>query len=146
MEFILGCNVTDLNSIDSEGKTPLYVATENDNKDAVRLLLARPDVDVNKGATVGNRAGASALYIAAIYDNVGMVELLIGHPKMDVNKGRTIDALNALMSAAWDGFTELVKMLLSHPRIDVNKQRQSDGGTPLFLAARYGSEAGITYI
>ena len=64
--FIFECNATEINSIDSDGKTALYLAAENNNYEVVRLLLTHQELDVNKGIESGNRAGASALYISAL--------------------------------------------------------------------------------
>ena len=51
INFILECNTTDINAIDSEGKTPMYLAAENDNE----------DVDDNRDCNDDNRPSEKEL-------------------------------------------------------------------------------------
>ena len=46
MDFILVCNITDINSIDSGGKTPLFLATDNGHEELVKLLISQQGIDV----------------------------------------------------------------------------------------------------
>ena len=77
MEFILECNVTDLNSLDIDGKTSLYLAAENDHEDLVSLLLVQAQIDVNKGIESGkNGRNLSSLYgiKSQPYKNCGVTD------------------------------------------------------------------------
>ena len=143
MEIILECNVTDLNSIDIDGQTPLYLAAENNHEDLVRLLLMQRGIDVNKGIESGEMAGSSPLFVAAHLNLTKIVRLLIDHPDIDTNKGRNSDGRTPLLNSALFGYTKVVKLLLAYQEIDVNKGVESvewAGVTPLYAASQNGHE------
>ena len=111
MDFILECNTTDINSIDSEGKTPLYLAAENDHHDVVRLLLMQQVIDVNKGIETGPISGQTALFIASSLNHNKIIKLLINHPQVNVNKGMICVRVNFLFFHAFHfGFEIIVNL------------------------------------
>ena len=125
------------------GATPLIRASRNGHEEVVKLLLAHNDIYVNKGAIASTGGINTPLYYAVNGRWVEVVNLLLNHPQTDVNIGN--DQANPLLRAVWLNFPEIVQILLQHPHIDVNCQRPADRATPLFLAAYYGRDSGITY-
>ncbi|KAH3766583.1 Protein tyrosine and serine/threonine kinase [Pelomyxa schiedti] len=123
-------NTTCGTSGDSAGVTPLWLAACSDQEAVVRMLVARPDVDVNKG---------SPLVIACRYRHVSVVALL-ECPRVDVNLVQTIGwgslvGKAALHVACEQQFMAGVKLLLQVNGIDANCGT-FDGETPLDVATR----------
>ena len=143
MYFFMECNVTDLNSINIDGKTPLYLAAQEGHEESVKLLLAHAEIDVNKGIETGTIAGAPPIWIASRYGHEEVVKLLLAHQGTDVNLGIRIGfwaGITSLYMACGYGHAEVVKLLLAHHEVDVNKGRTSDGSTPLMVAVAYHPE------
>ncbi|MCP4747666.1 MAG: hypothetical protein GY874_16220 [Desulfobacteraceae bacterium] len=158
----------DVNHANKNGITPLIATACFDHIEIVKLLLSRPEIDVNKTDVYD---GETPLIAAACFDHIEIVKLLLSRPEIDVNlansRGWTalfcatwnghIDAVKELLShpdidvnkdssrgwtalfcATWNGRVDAVKELLSHPDIDVNKATNNSGSTPLYSAAYYG--------
>ncbi|KAH3767617.1 hypothetical protein Pelo_505 [Pelomyxa schiedti] len=107
------------------GRTPLCLAAGEGREAVVRVLVARPDVDVNK---------ACPLAIACYYHHMGAVVALLECPRVDVNLV-SLDGQTALHVACEEGFVEGVKALLQVNGIDTNcKNRRAE--TPLDVATR----------
>lgn len=81
------------NHKDSEGFTALHTAAGVGNDSAVKLLLERPDIDVNTTTP----AGQTPLYLAACNGHEAVVKSLLAHPdiRLDItaNNGHTPLAL-----------------------------------------------------
>jgi ankyrin repeat protein len=157
-----------ISSRDDEGKTPLHVAVEWNQKDVAELLLAK-GADVNakgkddwtpldaavgharkdivklllaKGADINakDKGGETPLHFAAEFGRKDMVALLL-------SKGAEIDARNAwgwtaLHWAARNGSMDIAKLLLAK-RADVNISENfnnsgNSGRTPLGIAEESG--------
>jgi len=117
-----GMSKNDLND------TVLITAIKKGQTDIVKMLLERPDVDVNmKGAY-----GKTPLIIATWVGQKDIVQLLLNHPQIDVNF-QTGRIQPALLVATWLGHTDIVQLLLKHPRIDKNIQNRW-GETAFFLS------------
>ncbi|KAH3763637.1 serine threonine protein kinase [Pelomyxa schiedti] len=120
----------DPNSIDKYGDTPLCYAACWGKEAVARMLVARPDVDVNKGCP---------LVIACSSCRMGVVVALLECPRVDVNLVvQIIEKLGgqtALLAACERGFVEGVKVLLKVNGIDTNCKNR-DGETPLDVATR----------
>ncbi|KAH3761418.1 serine/threonine-protein kinase STY8 [Pelomyxa schiedti] len=114
----------DPNKANRYGRTPLCYAAREGKEAVVRMLVARPDVDVNKGCP---------LVFACWYHRMGVVVALLECPRVDVNlmdEGQT-----ALHVACDKGFVEGVKVLLKVNGIDTNC-KDTNGETPLDVAKR----------
>eukprot|EP00741_Cyanophora_paradoxa_P020882 tig00021318_g20160.t1 len=72
VELLLARPEVDVNAMDEEGRTPLYVAAFSGGVKTVEALLAAPGVDVNAG-----RRGATPLYGACMLHNVDAVRGLL---------------------------------------------------------------------
>ncbi len=98
--------------------------------DVVRVLLDRPDIDVNSR----NNRGMSALYIAAKKGDLDAVRLLLARPEISVTcrehgSGRT--AIHAAIFKAAN--MAVISALLEHPKTNV-QDTDRFGWTPLHYA------------
>ncbi|OJD33069.1 ankyrin repeat protein [Diplodia corticola] len=124
-----------LNHTDSEGRTALSIAVENQHENAVRLLLVKgsPDIDVN----VQDIAGRTALHLAAENGNRNLVQLLLKKKaKQDIQDdlGRT-----ALLLAAEHEKYSVVEALLE-ASVDYLDVSDSHKRTPLQVATERGNK------
>ena len=103
-----------------------------DRTEMVRLLLAAPDIDVNRT----NAIGGTALMQACVTSNVEGAKLLLAVPEIDVNIADKNGA-TALAYAANAGSYSVVKLMLAAPNIDIYA-RDGDGCTARKVAARAG--------
>ena len=109
--------------------TPLYIAAENGNMDAAKLLL-------EKGAKINEKTRKvngdfTALYAAAANDHRAVLELLIAKGA-DINL-KTGKGYTPLHIAAYENHTDVVGVLIAKGA-DVNV-RSNNGMTPLASAA-----------
>ncbi|KAH6909555.1 hypothetical protein BKA70DRAFT_1425974 [Coprinopsis sp. MPI-PUGE-AT-0042] len=95
--------------------TPLFLASKRGHDEAVKLLLAHPEIDVNPQ----NHDGDTALVGACAEGQEAPVKLLLAHPNVDVNLSAN-DGTTAIIIASGDGFEALVDHLLRHPHTDAN--------------------------
>ncbi|KAH3766581.1 hypothetical protein Pelo_1559 [Pelomyxa schiedti] len=121
----------DPNKTDGDGETPLCLAAGNGNEAVVRLLVARPDVDVNKACPLAH---------ACWLHRMGVVVALLECPRVDVNLVPTtgygsLIGQTALHVACEERFVEGVKVLLQVNGIDINC-KNNQGKTPLDVATR----------
>jgi ankyrin repeat protein len=107
----------------------LCEACEHGYADVVRLLLARPGIDVN--ARDGD--GEAPLSEACEHGREAVVRLLLAHPGIDVNARDG----QALRVSCLNGREAVVRLLLAHPGIQVNAYN----GEALRVACEWGHEA-----
>jgi ankyrin repeat protein len=126
MRFLVEERSANIDVTDGTGRTPVYIAVENENFDSARYLIAR-------GANLEKklRDGTTALSNAAYADKSKFVQLLLEN-NADVksvdNNGRT-----PLSRTAISGAEAACRLLLVH---DANPSLADDSGwTPLFYAA-----------
>ena len=86
IDLFLQCPGGDVNHNDSQGRTPLYLASENGHTPIVKTLLRFRNINVNGART---DYGATALFAASQFAHEDVVRLLLNHPKIQVNKGLT---------------------------------------------------------
>ena len=134
----------DLNETDPSGMTPLLCAIEEEDTWSVEILLAQPNIEINKTSTFtykNIKAQFSPLNLAIQKENVDIVSLLLKHEKIDVNlKGQ----FSALTKAIQLKNVSIVRLLLDHKNIDVNQVDANKTGvtgdrwvTPLYCTIEW---------
>ena len=98
---------------DAQGRTALYYAAREDQRDAARVLLSHGQIDPNSMTDYG----ATALHIAARKNNLHVVNALLEHPATDVNIPLDQSGATPLYIAAKRGHTGIVRALSTDPRI-----------------------------
>lgn len=122
----------DPNARDPKGQPGLTIAMQQGALKAARVLLDRPETDVN----ALNQAGESALMMAALKGNLNGAQLLLARGAKVNQSG-----WSALHYAAAGPDPKVVQLLLDHgAAIDA---ASPNGTTPLMMAAQYGSEASV---
>lgn len=122
----------DPNTRDSEGQPALTIAMREGALKVARVLLARPETDVN----ALNQAGESALMMAALKGNLEGARLLLARGAKVNQSG-----WSPLHYAAAGPDPKLVRLLIDRgAAIDA---ASPNGTTPLMMAAQYGSEASV---
>ena len=96
---LVSCNVN-VNSQDIGGDTPLHVAVEGGNLEAVLAVLNQRDADVS----VQNHSGATPVLSAAKYADLAILRAL-GSAKPNIKQGNTV--ARALVMGDHKGFTPL---------------------------------------
>jgi ankyrin repeat protein len=76
LRLLVACDAINLNLINRNSDTPLSVATQYHNIDAIKILLTSPFLDVNVAAPY---TGQTALMTAAQMGNMEIVKLLMEH-------------------------------------------------------------------
>jgi ankyrin repeat protein len=120
-----------VNERGEDGKTAVFIAAENGNHAALKVLLQFASADVTVTST---RTGELPLCVAAKKGHTRALALLLGEGDNRINDG----TCNALCAAADFGQEESVAMLLSHSNINVNKQSCVRDGSALCIASRRG--------
>jgi len=120
-----------VNAVDGDGDTLLYVASEKGNVDLVKVLIdAGSDVDQGRPTD-----GVSPLWMASQNGNVDTVKVLI-KAGGNVNQARTTDGISPLFIVSEKGNVALVKVLLKAGG-SVN-QHNHNNQTPLNTASFNG--------
>uniref|UniRef100_A0A1I8IVE6 ANK_REP_REGION domain-containing protein n=1 Tax=Macrostomum lignano TaxID=282301 RepID=A0A1I8IVE6_9PLAT len=139
-QLLLGQGNASINSTDSYGRSPLYLATSRGHVELVNYFLS-------KGADVHlpNKELKSPMYIAAYFGHLEIVQALL-RSEADVDQPDT-HKKTPLYVATYHGRTDIVDLLLRHGS-DVNAarpQRQNssvnrcdkDGLAPLHMAVKF---------
>lgn len=114
----------------SHNGTPLFFAALRGHVEIVRILLALPEVDINKG----NSLGCTPLRVAAQNGHLAVVKLLVEN-HADVHDGGS-DGATPLLMAAQVGHHKIVQYLAEHgANINV---KIKNGSFPLYMAAFNG--------
>ena len=122
----------DPNTRDPKGEPGLTIAMQEGALEAARVLLARPEIDVN----ALNQAGESALMTAALKGNLAGARLLLARGAKVNQSG-----WSPLHYAAAGPEPKIVQLLIDRgAAIDA---ASPNGTTPLMMAAQYGSEASV---
>ena len=119
----------DLNSLDSNGMTPLHAAVAGNHPNIVKLLLSK-EADINKGTEL------PPLHYACSENRSALIKLLLersADPDIRDKAGRTA----VFHSVMFGGKCKKALELLIAKGADLNV-RDKDGHTPLFYAESYG--------
>jgi phage pi2 protein 07 len=111
----------DLNTQNGNGETPLFVAVEAGNEDAMKAFLECPDLEVN----IPNANGLMALHVAVELGFTGIAIRLIRDGRTNVNVPNR-DGNTALHLAVQKRNVEIVQALLKHP--DTNRELKNENG------------------
>ena len=126
-------NKADVNAVNKDGATPLFMAAQGGHREIMALLL-----DHGADAKQARRNdGVSPLYIAAQQGHREIVALLLNHgadAKQGTTNGRT-----ALHVAAFHGHREIVALLLKHGAD--KSAKATTGQRPIDFARQQGHSA-----
>ncbi|KAG0138546.1 ankyrin repeat-containing domain protein [Tuber indicum] len=111
-----------------QGRTPIMIAAKQGYTEAVRMMMADKDLDINEQ----DQWLRTALYLAAGEGNESVVEALMSHPDIDPN---TTDRFGdtPLHVAVECGWSEIVALLLSSPKTLINV-KDARNMAPLHIA------------
>ena len=133
---LLDCTGVDVNTVDSQGFTPLHLASGEGHTDVVAMLVGQPDIDINMGGF--SDPGWTPLHWACQDGHADVVRVLLAEPRIDVNR-QDSNGWTVLYSATYEEYSDVVKLLVEHPNTDVNKKDDTDGYNALMWAAWNGN-------
>lgn len=129
-------NGADVNS-DMNGNTSLMAAVDNENVDIVKLIIDRPEADVNFCSGIG----MTPLHTATLKNNFCIVKLLL-------NRGANINAVWVKLTPptiANDlGFREILRLFIEHGADPNNCSAYLE--SPLHNAAKHGDFEFVKYL
>jgi ankyrin repeat protein len=132
VDVIDALTLTDWNTPAIDGKTPFFIACQQDHLEIVTRLLQHKDIEVNARVTYGG----TPLYIACYNGYLEIVRRLLQHKDIEVN-ARTTHDVTPLYIACQKGYLGIVARLLQHKDIEVNARTTHDV-TPLYIACQKG--------
>jgi hypothetical protein len=132
---------SDVNRIDSEKCTALYVAAQEGKLDAVRFLVEDLGANVNQA----NQHGETPLHVAAKMGHVTLVRCLAKELCADVNQGNR-EGVTALQMASQNGNIFFMRCLIEELGADINQAAKIDGVTALMLAANNSHHKIVAYL
>lgn len=118
----------DVNSVDSQGDTPLTRAVERNNPTILRSILANKEID----ADLRNGSTKTPLMIACRIRSYAMVSMLLATGQVDLNAVDR-DGQTPLLYAIREDNVAVIKLLLEQPSIDANLSTHNQN-TPLLEA------------
>ena len=132
---LLLTNGADINAESETGATPLVLAAENGQLEALRFILQHKDKTVNieaKGA-----GGGTALHVAARKGHLNIIELLLTNGA-DINAVSETGATPLVLSAQSGKLEALLFVLQHKDKITDIDAKGAGGGTALHVAAQEG--------
>ncbi|KAF2011039.1 ankyrin [Aaosphaeria arxii CBS 175.79] len=115
--------------------TPLLYAAKENHPSIVKILLSRPDIDVNARLPESQQ---TALSIASQEGWTNVVSLLIAHPSTDLEATEGKHGQTPLSLAAERGYDDIVALFLNNTTADPDPPSTSTGQTPLSYAVHHG--------
>ena len=119
----------DVDRSDYHGNNSLYIACYHNYIGIAKLLLERPDIDINKPNTNKEQ---TPFFAACFHNGIEIVKLLLKRPEIDINQSNKFN-ITPFYCACYHDHIELVKILLERSDIDINKTNNSLE-TPLYNA------------
>jgi len=138
---LLECGI-EANALNEDNMTPLCAAAMFGHISAMRLLVARDDIDINVKSQC--LIQDTALHHAAVGGHVDIVQLLLSRPEL-IRNVRDFLGWSALHRACHNGQSGVVQCLLEDGGFTVTTTDQH-GDSPLHLAADHGNEEVITHL
>ncbi|KAL4909561.1 ankyrin repeat-containing domain protein [Aspergillus multicolor] len=120
-------------------ETPLFPGVLNGHLESVKLLLSRPDLDVNYQNIVDYNM--TVLANAAVSGREDIFNLLLTHPKIDT-RIQDSTSNDILIHAAMGGNAKIVQKVLGWPGINAIGVGE-DGSTALIWAASRGHDPAV---
>lgn len=121
LKMLLECPKVDVNILTSDRVSALGIALRRENIEAVDLILAHPEVDVN--LEHGPNKLPLLLYLIGLdikeHSKTTFVSLLLKHPNIEANVTDK-EGCNALHYAVVRRNTDLIQVLVEDGRVDVN--------------------------
>ena len=114
------------------GASPLFMATQQNHGDVVRLLLA----ELDPRDSIEKATGASPLHLAAFLGSIATLETLLDDGRLPVD-GLTIEGNTPLHAAATAGQLKAIEALLRH---GADASIASHGKTPADVASQNGHD------
>ena len=129
-----------INIQNSDGKTPLYVASEYGDLNTAKVLTSWKECDLN----TPDRQGNTPLHIACMYGPDSIVQLLVADQRCQLN---TMNRRREtpLLLASENGRLHTVKVLLSRKECDFNILDEL-GNTPLHRASKYNHQFVVEFL
>jgi len=124
-------NMADVNQVDADGQSPLYVAAQNGRIEVVKILLKK-GADVQKTSMFGY----SPLMVAVKEGHIKVVQALLENKVVLADIYQTTTGYSPLFIAAEYGYEKIVEALLQKGA-NVN-QANALGLSPLYVAAQNG--------
>ena len=140
MNLLLDTGKVNVDSKDSNSRTPLSRGAVNGHDSVVKLLLDTRKVYVDSKDSQNN---ANPLTRATVIGHDAVVELLLGTENVDVDVQRDFNSRKPLL-AAGNGYDSVMKLFLDTGKVDV-ESKDSNGCTPLPWAALYGRKAIVDF-
>ena len=111
VKTFMKCPQIDINTVNEEGYTSLYLAAKENKNDIVKVLLASPNIDINKHV-VKNKE--SPLMVSAEEGIPDVVRLMLAHAQIDVNKldSHGMSALQKAMKKGKLSHLRVIKLFL----------------------------------
>lgn len=138
---LLECGI-EANVLNEDNMTPLCAAAMTGHISAMRLLVARDDIDIN--AKSQYLIKDTVLHLAAVGGHVDIVQLLLSRPEL-IRNVRDLLGWSALHRACRNGQSEVVQCLLEDGGFTVTAPDRH-GDSPLHLAADHGNEEVVTHL
>jgi ankyrin repeat protein len=123
-----------VNRMDNNGCTPLYMACEVGNAKVVEVLTSDPRIFINRP----NNNGITPLFIAFEKNKYGVMNVLLKNNRIDPVGYNAAGITPLHMACVLRDTTPAVINLLQNPLVDINKP-DNLGRTPLCLACEEGN-------
>ena len=107
-----------INTLDSDYKTPLHYACENNNKSVVDMLISQGSQLTD--SDVLDNDGHTPLLVSVMKDETDIVRTLLKLETIDVNAALPLTDKTSLFIACEKWNTYIVELLLKQPKIDIS--------------------------